>query len=115
MISLIPFEKTFGSLFDDLETSPFRSSVHVGSHEDKYVLALDVPGMTKEDLSIEAREGLLTIRGSKEVQGIKRSVHQRLTVPKGLDLEKAEATVEHGVLTVLLPKHFTQTKTILIK
>lgn len=117
MINLIPFEKRFNSLFDDLlEVSPLRSTLNVHTQEDKFVITLDVPGMTKDDLSLESREGSLVVKGSKEVYGQKRSVYQHLSIPKGIDLDRADAVVENGVLVVTLPKSVSQKpRTILIK
>lgn len=117
MINLIPFEKRFNSLFDDLlEVSPLRSAMNVQTQEDKFLIILDVPGMTKEDLILESREGSLMVKGSKEVHGQKRSVYQHISIPKGVDLDQAEAVVENGILTITLPKSVSQkSRTILIK
>lgn len=117
MISLTPFENRFHSPFDNfLDVSPLQSALNVNTQEDRYVVMLEVPGMTKEDLSIESREGLLTIKGTKDIHGYKKTVNQRLSIPKGIDLEQATAAVEHGILMITLPKSIAQaTRTIAIR
>jgi len=69
-------------------------------------LTLDVPGFSKKDLSLEIDKslGLLSVIGEKEINGKKRKVnksirHQKL---RTVDLDKVEAKVQDGVLTVFI-------------
>lgn len=69
-------------------------------------LTLDVPGFSKKDLSLEIdkEQGLLSISGEKEINGKKRSINKSIRHSKlrTIDLDKVEAKVQDGVLTVYL-------------
>lgn len=82
-----------------------------GSH---YLLSMDVPGFSKDDLKIEVQDNQLHIYGEKneerkESKG-KRfessygSIEQWLTLPQNTKSETLEAQVEHGVLRIAIPK-----------
>ena len=70
------------------------------------VLTLDVPGFSKKDLSLEidTEKGLIIVKGEKEINGKKRSIKKSIRYPKlrTIDLDKVEAKVQDGVLTVFL-------------
>jgi HSP20 family protein len=75
-----------------------------------------LPGIKPEDVEITVEDGTLTITGqtahehkvedgSYLVQEIRRGTMSRsLTLPNGLEPDKAEATFEHGVLRLRIPK-----------
>jgi HSP20 family molecular chaperone IbpA len=73
-----------------------------------------LPGLDEKDIDLQVEDGVLTIRGEKkaEVEHKERgySEHRygrferRIALPKGVDRDKASATVRNGVLTVTLPK-----------
>ncbi|SDU10858.1 HSP20 family protein [Verrucomicrobium sp. GAS474] len=79
-------------------------------HEDKdnYYVALDLPGVRKEDLQIEAEGERLTLTAErktgfgeqKEVATIRRG----LTLPESIATDKIVAVLVDGVLTLTLPK-----------
>lgn len=75
-----------------------------------------LPGIKPEDVEITVEDGTLTIsgttaeartgdEGSYLVQEIRRGTFSRsITLPNGLEPDKAEATFEHGVLKLRIPK-----------
>lgn len=75
-----------------------------------------LPGIKPEDVDITVENGTLTIsgktaderraeEGSYLVQEIRRGSFSRsLTLPNGLEPDKATATFEHGVLSLRIPK-----------
>jgi HSP20 family molecular chaperone IbpA len=72
--------------------------------EEAPILAFDVPGFSKDDLSvvIDQDEALLTIKGEKEINGKVRTINKSIRdyLFRNLDLKKIEAKVENGVLTI---------------
>lgn len=84
--------------------------------EDHLVLTADLPGLGEEDISIEIKDGVLTIsgerRGSDEQSG--RGFHRMersfgrfsrsLTLPDGIDADRVAAGFDRGVLEVRIPK-----------
>lgn len=90
-------------------------AVNVFSDRDGYVIRLEVPGMSPEQISIESQGRTLTISGKRESgapQG--GSFHRRernsgqfsrsLQLPADLDLGRAEASYKRGMLTIRIPK-----------
>ncbi|KAF8894254.1 HSP20-like chaperone [Mucidula mucida] len=89
-------------------------------HEDaekNIVTALfELPGLKKEDVNIDVRDGRLTVTGeskiSSEHQEEGYAVKERkfgkfsrtLRLPQGVKEEQINASLENGVLTVTFPK-----------
>jgi HSP20 family protein len=83
---------------------------------DALVVEAALPGIKPEDVEITVEDGTLTItgrtaderrsdEGSYLVQEIRRGTFSRsVTLPNGLEPDKASATFEHGVLTLRIPK-----------
>ncbi|MDR2945099.1 MAG: Hsp20/alpha crystallin family protein [Methanosarcinales archaeon] len=78
------------------------------------VLKADLPGITKEDVTIEIQDRLLTVRAEclKDIEEgiyIRRERFYRkyegsVNIPVQIDEEKATAKLANGILTVFLPK-----------
>lgn len=86
----------------------------IESKED-YKLFLAVPGLTKEDLTIKVDKDVLTIRSEKDWNNgeenqwsrkefVVKQFERNFTLPEEVDTNKIEATVEHGLLKVVLGK-----------
>lgn len=74
---------------------------------------VELPGVRKEDITIEVREGLLAVSGRRVPAsgGTARSLEippgrfaRELPLPDGLDLEGCHAVLQDGLLSVQLPK-----------
>jgi HSP20 family protein len=77
---------------------------------------VSVPGFKPEDVELTIEGDQLTVRGhTKEEKEVKKedylmnerrtsSFVRRVSLPKGLDTDKAEASYDDGVLTVTFPK-----------
>ena len=80
------------------------------------VVKAALPGLKPEDVNIDIAGDTLTIKGeSKAEQEIKREDYlyrekrygafcRSVLLPSGLKADKAEATMEDGILTVTIPK-----------
>jgi HSP20 family protein len=112
-------------LFDDEVFRPFRWTgndhgpslpLDVTTTADELRIEAALPGIKPEDVDITVENGTLTItgktsearkadEGSYLVQEIRRGSFSRsLTLPNGVEPDKAEATFEHGVLSLRIPK-----------
>ena len=88
----------------------------IEENEDNYVITASVPGFAPEDVKIELEDGLLTIRAEQEGEDEQEregwylrerfagTVERRLRLTKNVNGEAIEAELEHGVLTLTLPK-----------
>jgi HSP20 family protein len=113
-------------LFDDDVFRPLRWTsgaiegpglpLDVTTNQDELIVEAALPGIKPEDVDITVENGTLTItgktsderraeEGSYLVQEIRRGTFSRsVTLPNGLEPDKATATFEHGVLTLRIPK-----------
>jgi HSP20 family protein len=88
----------------------------VSSSADELVVEAALPGVRPDDVEITIENGTLTIRGQSSserkegegdylVQEIRRGDFSRsVTLPSGLEPDKATASFDNGVLTLRVPK-----------
>ena len=87
----------------DNGATPFQGmlpAVEVTEDEQDVRMVAEIPGYKPENVKISIENRVLTMSGEKANGSFKRS----FTVPNVIDTDRIEATVEHGVLTVTLPK-----------
>jgi HSP20 family protein len=121
---LLTLRQAMDRLFDDTVFRPFapytsaegRLALNVRATPDALLVEAELPGVKPEDVEITVENGTLTIRaedrteraeesGDWIVREIARgSVMRAVTLPTGLDSDKAEATFEHGVLKLRFPR-----------
>jgi HSP20 family protein len=81
---------------------------------DEFVVAIDMPGVASEDLELTVERNVVNVRATRRPirrEGDEVVVDERLYgefsrqlfLGDNLDLDKLEATCEHGVLTVTVP------------
>ena len=90
--------------------------VDIYETEDTIVLSAELPGMKKEDMSVEIKDNTLTIKGerkferdsaAKSYSRIERSygTFQRVfTLPHLVQQDKVKARYENGILEIILSK-----------
>ena len=94
---------------------PEWPAIDVSENEKAVTYRVDVPGLGPKDVEIEVSGDLLSIRGKRQEErtvgnGQTRrerfsgSFARSVTLPPGVDGEKAEASYDKGVLTVTAPK-----------
>jgi HSP20 family protein len=104
-------------LWPSMLTSPPRfPAVDVKEEEDQYVVLADLPGITKDEVSVLVGDGVLDISAKRqqeseeEKEGFVRkergyySFHRRLALPEDADDEGVDAKLEDGVLKLSIPK-----------
>jgi HSP20 family protein len=81
----------------------------------QYVVTAELPGLSREDIHIEVREGELTIRGQRPAPAVRPDDYHRMERLQGpfarafafveaIDAEHISAEFRDGVLTVTVPK-----------
>lgn len=80
------------------------------------VLTMDLPGLTAADVEIDIDDGVLSVRGHRPAppaQGGTRCAHRErrfgsferhLQLPDGVEPDAITASMEHGVLSLLVPR-----------
>lgn len=89
----------------------------VRMHDDgeAWLVSMDVPGLTAEDVEVTVQEDRLTLQGHRKLdppEGWKAHRQERgswefsrtFALPGAVDAEGASATVKDGVLTLTLPR-----------
>ena len=94
-----PFSTMLERMFDDTIYSASRSFL-IEENDDAYSLTLELPGYKQSHLDITVAEDVMTIKANKDKASFERS----FTLPSGVDVDKIEAKLEDGVLSVKLPK-----------
>jgi HSP20 family molecular chaperone IbpA len=95
--------------------STWALRIEFGEQDDAYVLRAELPGMQRDDITVECRDGMLTVRGEqtiasaagKVVPRVKhgyRAFARRFVLSKPIEANAMVTTYIHGVLTVHLPK-----------
>ncbi len=123
---LVTLRQAMDRLFDDTVFRPLsgypatgdfsRLPLDVRTTADALLVEAALPGFAPEDVDITVENGTLTIRaedrtersgeeGGWVVREISRgSLMRTVQLPTGLEADKAEATFEHGVLKLRIPK-----------
>ena len=98
--------------FDKVEWVP---QIEVLQNNGQFMVRADLPGLTKDDVTLEITENLLTISGErKEVKEEKRegfyrseriygSFYRVIPLPEGAITEQAKANFRDGVLEITMP------------
>jgi HSP20 family protein len=105
-----------GSWFGDFSGREFQPRIDVTDEGDALRVVAELPGMTREDVELEVIDDMLILSGNKrfesssEEQGcyrVERSFghfQRAIPLPAGVDVARAEARFENGVLTLRVPK-----------
>ena len=128
MFGMIPFERNddnFFDLFDNFERKFFGNSsaalpdfrTDIRDAGDRFVLEAELPGLSKEDIKLDVKDGILTIsaqhsenKDEKDNKGsyIRRERRfgsfTRSFDVTGVDEEHITASYNNGVLELNLPK-----------
>jgi HSP20 family protein len=107
-------EETFGGLPAGIAELAWVPPVDIEETDDAYVVEAELPGVKREDVSIELAGNELSITGEikeKERTGIVRRrtrrvgrYELRVVLPDNVDGDKVDANLKDGVLSVRVPK-----------
>ena len=106
------FEDTFAR-----DGSSFTPAVDIKENDNEIRLDIELPGLKPEDVEITAENGVLTVRGEKQVerkegdesryQIIERAYGtfmRTFQLPQGIDADQIKAAFNNGVLSLHIPK-----------
>lgn len=101
--------------------SSFSPSVNSREAEDAYFVEIDLPGIKKEEITIDVKDNVLTISGERKVKNETKEesyykveskygkFERSFTLPKNINQDKITANSTEGVLEVVIPKQEIQT------
>ncbi|MEW5917462.1 MAG: Hsp20/alpha crystallin family protein [Gemmatimonadota bacterium] len=101
-------------------TTTFMPPLDATETENAYTVTVDLPGITRENVKINFDRGVLSVTGTRDGQpestnGDHFYVRERplgtfsrsVRFARDVDSEKIEAKLDHGVLTIVIPKAAT--------
>ena len=101
---------------DELTESHWQPVVDIYDNDDTFVINAELPGMSKEAIDIDLKDGVLTLKGerSHENEVKEADYHRRERVfgkfcrtfrlPADIDPHKIKADFKDGVLRIDIPK-----------
>jgi len=121
-----PFGSLFRDVWEDLSDESglmptflrdrFVPSLDVREDENQLLRTAELPGVTKDDIDISVRDGVLTLRGAKRqeeetkegncyrAERVYGAFERSIRLPEYVDEQKVAATYKDGILTLTLPK-----------
>lgn len=102
--------------FGDFAPSSFSPTVDLIDEGTHVKVTAELPGLGKGDVELSVNEGALTLRGEKKYEGTSEedgcyrteryfgSFQRSIPLPVDVDIDKAEAKFDKGVLSVRFPK-----------
>ncbi|MFT6871593.1 MAG: HSP20 family protein [Roseivirga sp.] len=100
--------------------SAFTPKADVAETDSAFEIQVAVPGLNKKDISIDLKDGLLTISGERKfekdnqeknfysVQTQYGTFKKAFQLPDSVVEDKIEASYENGILCVVIPKDETK-------
>jgi HSP20 family protein len=97
-------------------TSAWAPALDIAERKDAYLVTVELPGVKLDDLEITLEDGLLTIQGERHFtddasdQNFHRverrygTFRRSITLPAHVMADEVEASIEDGVLRILVPK-----------
>jgi HSP20 family protein len=127
MRNLLPFQEEMNRLFNEVFRGgtgeeagwglrTWTPSVDIYETDDALVLKAELPGVSKDDVSIDVHQNTLILRGQRKHEAeVKEENYHRVeraygafqrsfVLPTMVDQEKAQAAFKDGVLELHLPK-----------
>lgn len=98
------------------EPDAWVPAADIAEEATRYVIHLDLPGVDPAKVEITADQGVLTIRGERDIprsdanEGYRRTerlsgkFQRRFTLPETADAQAIQARASQGVLEVVIPK-----------
>ena len=97
-------------------TAAWIPAVDVFETKDGLRIIAELPGVKPEQVKVSVEQGVLTLRGEKDQRAEEQTeaVHRyersygmfqrSFQLPSSVDAERIDAKLEHGILTITLPK-----------
>ena len=115
-LDLFNLDRVFDGYFDDDESTTTCPAVDVREEENRYLMEVDLPGLTEKDIEVKLDHNLLTVSSRKEEKKEEKRngylIRERRTagfarsfvLPEGADREGITAEFKNGVLNLSIAK-----------
>jgi len=115
-----PFSRLLDNIFnlqgEEVSNRGWVPPVDIQETEDAYKLHAELPGLTKDDISITLENNVLRLSGERKFEkDVKKESYHRVertygafsrafALPQQVDADGVQAAFEHGILTITVPK-----------
>ena len=101
---------------EGLRSGMWMPAVDIYENNDSVVVKAELPGVEKDQISVEVKDGILSLRGERKLEKeVKEESYHRIersygsfqrsfSLPVSVDQDKVTAHYRNGVLEVTLPK-----------
>ncbi|HCY87403.1 MAG TPA: heat-shock protein [Desulfobacteraceae bacterium] len=117
--------KTFDKKAENNQLKKVIPWVDIYENDDEILVHADMPGVKKEDVTVNVDNGTLAISGIRRMPDKGKAAWREFTdleyvrkyaVPQSIEIERVEAQLKDGVLLIRLPKSETaKPRTVTIK
>ena len=90
--------------------------ISIGQSDKEMIIKAELPGFQKEEIQLNIQDNVMTVSAQRKKKNIEKSadfyreeflgesVSRWFTLPKEVNTEKSSANLDHGILTIVLPK-----------
>ncbi|MCP3852961.1 MAG: Hsp20/alpha crystallin family protein [Gammaproteobacteria bacterium] len=107
--------KTLANTDDrSFEVGDWMPVVDIEETEDAFAIKAELPGVEKDDVSINIDKGILTIKGEKKTETEDKKRHRiecsygsfvrSFTLPQSVKVDEVQAEYNNGILNLNIPK-----------
>lgn len=116
---LVAFDHDLGRVVTRLNGQFFTPSIDVVERPDAYLISAELPGVDPSAVEISFENNTLTLRGTKQpwlqpqeneelrvysAERLNGTFERAVRLPEYVEGDKIEASYQHGVLTITVPK-----------
>jgi len=113
-----PRRRFLDDLLRDWPAAPraFAPAVELSENDSRYTITVEIPGVKKDDVHVDLREGMLVIHGEKKSEREEKKERSRyversygsfsrsFSLPSDADADRLDASFKDGVLTINIPR-----------
>ncbi len=108
--------RTVGTILRTGNAEKYSPTLDIVESMDAYEVFVDLPGVKPEDVKLEMHEGKLVVSGKRTASSEQKdrtfhrlertagSFSRIVSIPNEVDVEKIDASYDHGVLKIVIPK-----------
>jgi HSP20 family protein len=101
---------------EEITSAAWAPPVDIYETNNEIVVKAELPGLTQEEINVEVKDGILTLRGERRAEKeVKEESYHRMEcsygafarsfmLPTTVDEEKTKASLKNGILEIHLPK-----------
>ena len=103
----------------------FNPQEDIKKTPNEYIISMDIPGMQKDDINVEAKGGMLIVSGNRSSEVKEEKPHQffrqersfgnffrTIALPDDAKTDHIDASYDKGVLTVKIPRTKVSNKAV---